>query len=133
MRRILFLLCLALVVTVTPVSANIIDDMYTVIFGEQNPQVIEWNNGSCDCGSATFSIDPNGLCTIHYTMNEIPANGGIVVELGAFDSAGYLMPVFGGSATKLEGGYTINLVSELQRDPSDKYYVRVVNVTERML
>lgn len=131
MRRLLFLLCLALVVT--PASANIIDDMYTAIFGEQNPQAIEWNNESCDCGSATFSIDPNGLCTIHYTMNEIPSDGGIVVELGAFDSVGYLMPVFGGSATKSEGDYTINLVSELQRDPSDKYYVRVVNVTGRML
>jgi len=131
MKRILILLCLLLIAT--PVSANIVDDMYTVIFGEQNPQVIQWNNESCDCGSATFSIDPNGLCVIHYTLNEIPENGGIVIELGAFDSVGYLMPVFGGSATTSEGSWNIDIVSDLQRSPSEKYYVRVVNATEKML
>jgi len=131
MKRLLILVCLLLIAT--PVSANIIDDMYTALFGEQNPQVMKWDNESCDCGSATFSIDPNGVCKIHYTLNEIPVNGGITVELGAFDSAGYLIPVFGGSATKLEGYYTIDVVSELHRDPSEKYYVRVVNTTERML
>ena len=126
-------ICFIALIAIAPVNASIIDDLYQSLFGEQNPQVLKWNNESCKYGEATFAIDPNGRCNINYNIEGVLPKTGLIIELGAFDSAGYIMPIWSGDILSKTGKYNVNLITDLQQQSiaTSDYYVRIINTPKR--
>ena len=90
----------------------------------QSSSVVNISEGAWPNGTATIeSLDTTtGDVTIHYTMEYVPSEGGVTIEL--FDNSSTDFPVWSGDACKLEGTWKFNL-GEVNANPAHGYSVRL--------
>ena len=91
-----------------------------MIFPPQHDnQVTIWNERAYPNGSLAVTEDSQYY---YLSWNDVyvPPEGGITCELGLFDSAGFLMPVWAGSIVVSNGTWTV-LKSEVNPTNSDIY------------
>lgn len=136
MKR-LVLVVMILMMVVVPVNADVVDDIYNIIFQSDAPtmvtensniigkpeQIDKWNIGGI--AGSNITVTENGDSILIESSNyQIPTVGGVTVEIGKFDSTGYLMPIWGGSIWKSPQAWVVPK-SDIVWDEKTEYYYRV--------